>query len=483
MLTASDVAQALGGRPVPGLGRFTAVCQDSRLVTPGSLFVALRGETQDGHAFVGDALSRGATGLLVERVPEGQAAAALIDLRPGAQPAGVTPASPVVFIVNNSLGALQQLAAYWRRRQPAQVVGVTGSVGKTSTKEMIAAVLATRFRTLKSEKNLNNEIGLPLTLLRLTPRHQRAVLEMGMYDLGEIRQLCQMAMPKVGVVTNVGPSHLERLGSLQRIAQAKAELVEALPRDGVAVLNGDDPLVRDMAGRMRGDVFTFGQQPTCDLWADAVESHGLAGIRLRLHRGEHTVDVRSRLLGEHSVYTVLAAAAVGLVEKLSWSEIEAGLKRLPPRLRLVVTAGINGSTLVDDSYNSSPASALAALQLLSELEGRHVAVLGDMLELGAYEDEGHRLVGRRAATTVSRLVAVGHRAWLIGEEALAAGLPVGSVVLAVDNAQAIAALRASLQPGDRVLIKGSRGMKMEEIVAALRDPGAPAQNTVVAQRA
>jgi UDP-N-acetylmuramoyl-tripeptide--D-alanyl-D-alanine ligase len=290
--------------------------------------------------------------------------------------------------------------------------------------------------------------------------------------VGEIHQLCQVAEPRLGVVTNVGPSHLERLGSLDRVAQAKAELVEALPADGVAILNGDDLRVRAMASRMIGDVFTYGRQSDCDLWADDVESHGLYGISLRLHHLQESVFLRVPLLGEHSAYTVLAAAAVGLVEKLSWAEITAGLNLVPAQLRLVVAAGINGSTLVDDSYNSSPASALAALQLLSELDGSHVAVLGDMLELGAYEDEGHRLVGRRAAGVVSYLLVVGPRGRLIGVEALAKGMPTGSVSFAADNAEAIAALRARLQPGDCVLIKGSRGMKMEEIVTALRNPAA-----------
>jgi UDP-N-acetylmuramoyl-tripeptide--D-alanyl-D-alanine ligase len=472
MLTANDIAQALGGHPFPAVREFIAVCQDSRLVTPGSLFIALRGETQDGHVFIRDALSRGATGLLVERVPDGMAAGSVIDLRLGGQNPGIEPEPPIVFVVENSLRALQLVAHYWRRRHVAQVVGVTGSVGKTSTKEMIAAVLGTRFCTLKNEKNLNNEIGLPLTLLQLTSRHQRAVLEMGMYDVGEIHQLCQIAEPRLGVVTNVGPSHLERLGSLDRVAQAKAELVEALPADGVAILNGDDLRVRAMASRMIGDVFTYGRQSDCDLWADDVESHGLYGISLRLHHLQESVSLRVPLLGEHSAYTVLAAAAVGLVEKLSWAEITAGLNLVPGQLRLVVAAGINGSTLVDDSYNSSPASALAALQLLSELDGSHVAVLGDMLELGAYEDEGHRLVGRRAAEVVSYLLVVGPRGRLIGVEALAKGMPTGSVSFAADNAEAIAALRARLQPGDCVLIKGSRGMKMEEIVTALRNPAA-----------
>jgi UDP-N-acetylmuramoyl-tripeptide--D-alanyl-D-alanine ligase len=270
------------------------------------------------------------------------------------------------------------------------------------------------------------------------------------------------------VVTNVGPTHLERLGTVERIAQAKSELVQALPEDGWAVLNGDDPRVRSMAELARSGVLLYGQDPTCDLWADEVESMGLEGMRLRLHHGKESVYLRVPILGEHSVHTVLAAAAVALIHGLTWDEIDTGLSVMPEQLRLVVVPGRNGGTIIDDTYNSSPASALAALNLLSELDGRRVAVLGDMLELGSYENEGHKLVGRRAAAVVSRLVVVGPRARLIGNEALAAGMPAGAVTLAENNVQAAEILETLLAPGDFVLVKGSRGMKMEEIVQAIR---------------
>jgi len=375
--------------------------------------------------------------------------------------------TPVCLLVPDSLGALQQLADFWRTRHIVRAIAVTGSVGKTTTKEMLAAVLGQRYRVLKSERSVNTATGLPLALLRLTSAHERAVLEIGGgYELGEIAQLARIARPQVGVVTNVGPTHLERMGTIERIALNKAELVETLPEDGVAVLNADDPLVRAMASKAQGRVFFYGLTPDADLWANEIESRGLEGLRFRFHYGEEVVYARVSLLGRHSVHTALRAAAVGLIEGLSWQEIMDGL-RGAAQLRLVVVPGLNGSTLLDDTYNSSPASAIAALNLLDELEGRKIAVLGDMLELGSYEEEGHRKVGRRAMDVVELLVTVGPRGRIIAEEALDLGMDPGAVHLVEDNEAAVAYLRQVIAPGDAVLVKGSRGMTMEHIVSAL----------------
>ncbi len=348
------------------------------------------------------------------------------------------------------------------------MVGVTGSVGKTTTKELIASVLSRRFHTLKSEGNYNTEIGLPLTLLHLEPSHERAVLEMGMYALGDIAQLAAIARPHIGVVTNVGPVHLERLGTIERIAQAKSELPAALPEDGVAILNGDDPRVRAMAEKTKARVFFYGLDESCDLWASHIESKGLEGIRFLFHYGSEAVHAKVPLLGRHSVHTALAAAAVGLVEGESWGEIIDGLRNAT-QLRLMVVPGLRGSTILDDTYNASPASTIAALNLLEELEGRRIAVLGDMLELGTYEEEGHRKVGRRAMDVVALLVTVGKRARIIGQEALLCGMDRDRVFMTEDKEEAIAYLRQIVASGDIILVKGSRGMRMEEVVAALSD--------------
>jgi UDP-N-acetylmuramoyl-tripeptide--D-alanyl-D-alanine ligase len=380
---------------------------------------------------------------------------------------------PMCLMAKDSLKAFQSLAAFWRARFSPRIVGVTGSVGKTTTKEMIWSVLRKRFRTLKSWGSYNNEIGLPLTLLYLDSNHERVVLEIGMYALGEVAELAAIARPHVGVVTNVGPTHLERLGAIERIAQAKSELVEALPpasEGGAAILNGDDPMVRAMAEKTEAEVFYYGLDPTCDLWASHIESQGLEGVRFQLHHKGERLHVKIPLLGRHSVHTALAAAAVGLAEGESWEEIIAGLWDVTEQLRLVAVQGIKGSTILDDTYNASPASTIAALNLLEELPGRKIAVLGDMLELGDFEEEGHRKVGRRAVDVASILITVGPRGRIIGQEALACGMAEGDVFMIENNEQAIAHLRQIVSQGDIVLVKGSRGMKMEEIVAVLTAP-------------
>lgn len=476
-LTLADVTEGLTGQRPPGLGQkqtdsevVTAAVIDSRLACPGSLFVALKGEHEDGHDFVADAFQRGAIAAIVER--ELEIGCWKVDVRQSPFQFSVSSFQlPVCFLVEDSLKALQQVAAHWRRQHTPRVVGVTGSIGKTTTKEMIYGVLSQRFRTLKSQGNYNSETGLPLTLLKLTPSHQRVVLEMGMYDVGEIAELAAIAHPHIGVVTNVGPTHLERLGTIERIAQAKTELVEALPdggrpRYGVAILNGDDLRVRQMAAQTRAEVFYYGLDPTCDLWANDIESQGLEGVRFRFHHGSETIHAKVPMLGRHSVHTALAAAAVGLVEGQSWEEIIDGL-RGAAQLRLVVVPGLRGSTILDDTYNASPTSTIAALNLLEELEGRKIAVLGDMLELGSYEEEGHRKVGRRALDVAAVLITVGERGRLIAEEALAWGMEREKVFVEENNDSAIACLREMIAPGDIILVKGSRGMEMEEIVNEL----------------
>jgi UDP-N-acetylmuramoyl-tripeptide--D-alanyl-D-alanine ligase len=443
---------------------------DSRLAAPGCLFVALRGEHHDGHAFIPEAIAKGAVALIAEKAPPAEICVAL-DARVGLPVTGDRAlGAPLCLVVPDSLAALQRAAAHWRRQHHVRVIGITGSVGKSTCKEVIAAVIRQHFRTLKSEGNYNNEIGLPLTLLHLTDAHERVVLEMGMYDLGEIAHLATISMPQVGVVTNVGPTHLERLGTIERIAQAKAELPQALPsagEGGVAVLNADDEWVRAMAGQTQARVFTYGLAPSADLWADQIESQGLEGIRFRFHHGPETIHAQVPMLGRHSVHTALSAAAVGLVEGLSWEEIMAGLRDQSPQLRLMAVPGPRGSTILDDTYNASPASSIAALNLLEELDGRKVAVLGDMYELGPYEQEGHKIVGRRARDAVDVLIAVGQLGRTIGEEAMRTGMAARAVHLVETNAQAIDLIQMLIETGDIVLVKGSRGMEMEEIVAAL----------------
>jgi len=445
---------------------FRDVVIDSRLVTPGSLFVALQGERQDGHAFVSDAFARGAAGAIVERPMDGYVALSSTDCW---RVADLHP--PICILVPDAMSGLQRIAAHWRRLHTrCKVVGITGSVGKTTTKELVAAVLGRHYETVKSEGNYNNEIGLPLTLLDLSNSTERAVLEMAMYDIGEIALLANIALPAVGVVTNVGPTHLERLGTIDRIAQAKAELVQALPAEGAAVLNGDDPRVRAMAPKtLARRVLIYGSGPDVDLRATDVSVRGFRGVDFIMHYEGKAFPVETSLLGQHSVETALAAAAVGIVEGLTWDEIEDGLADPDARVRLKPVRGWNGSTILDDTYNASPASTGAALAFLAELPGRKIAVLGDMLELGSLEREGHWQVGRKAAETVTALFTLGALGRVIGESALAAGMDQAAVHMVEDRETIVASIRKVLDPNDIVLVKGSRGMAMEEIVAGLME--------------
>jgi UDP-N-acetylmuramoyl-tripeptide--D-alanyl-D-alanine ligase len=466
MLRLATIIEGITGRRPKGLEQvITDAAFDSRLVIPGGLFVALPGERHDGHEYVAEAFARGAIAALVDR-PMGPGFNVL-DLRGEFDPGSVS--LPLCLRVDSALLGLQAAAKHWRAQLPMRVIGITGSVGKSTTKELTAEILQRRYRTHKNRGNLNNEIGLPISLLQASSAHDRAVLEMGFYVPGEIALLCDIARPQVGVVTNISEVHLERAGSLEAIVRGKRELVENLPPapEGVAILNIDDPLVRGMAPHTRARVFYYGLSQEADLWASEVEGLGLEGVRFRLHHLGETFHVRVPLLGQHSVHTTLRAAAVGLTEGMSWDEIIAGLTRTHSQLRLVAVSGPGGSLLLDDTYNAAPPSVLAALKLLEELEGRHIAVLGDMLELGEFEERGHRLVGARAAEVVDELVTVGQRARWIGEEALRAGLPETGLATLPDSKAAVEYLRGRIGHGDVVLIKGSRGVRMDEIVSEL----------------
>lgn len=457
-----------------GLGE---VVTDSREAGPDRLFLALAGERTDGHNFLADVIARGARGALVTReAVEARREAlsgvsrpwAIVDPATGEGLHDAPPDACLLIAVDDPLMAVQRLAVYHRRQLAPTVVGVTGSVGKTSTKEVAAAVLSRRYRTLKSKRSFNSEATLPTTLLRLAGDHQVAVLEMGMWAPGEIRFLADIARPHVGIVTNVGPSHLERMGSLEAIANAKAELPESLPPDGVCILNADDPLVAAMADRTRARVFTYGRSAGADLRAESVEGFGLGGIAFTAHHAGASVALRLPTVGRHSVYAALAAASAGLVLGLSWHEIAEGLSDPEAHPRVNVVAAPGGVTLIDDTYNAAPSSTLAALDLLADLPGRKLAVLGDMLELGSAERRGHHEVGRRAAEVAEALVTVGPRGAWIADAAREAGMPAAQIVACATNEAAVAALRPLLREGDYVLVKGSRGMEMEHIVAALR---------------
>ncbi len=468
MLTLADVLEALTRRRPAGASTvITEAAVDSRQVIPGGLFVAIPGERTDGHEYVADAFQRGASFALIQREIAGGFRTLNLLAAPETFPSAEALTPPLCLRVENTVAALQQIARFWRRQKDVRVIGITGSVGKSTTKEAVAEVLGIRYRTLKNPGNLNNEIGLPLTLLRLGPGYERVVLEMGFYVPGEIALLCDIAQPQVGIVSNVGTVHAERAGSQEAIFRGKSELVQALPADGVAILNYDDPWVRKMAELTKARVLFYGLDPAAELWADEVEGMGLDGIRFRLHYHRETLYVRLPMLGQHSVHTALRAAAAGLVEGLTWQEILEGLRTGQTQLRLTAVRIPGGALLLDDTYNASPESTLAALNLLAELEGSRVAVLGDMLELGPYEKQGHEMVGIRAAQVAERLVTVGPRGRLIAAAARRAGMRSDKVTEFATSEEAVPYLRKSLSGKDVVLVKGSHGVHMERIVMAL----------------
>lgn len=473
MLKLGNILEALTGQRADAHAQpITDASTDSRHIIPGALFIAIKGSQTNGHDFVEEAFARGAIAALIER-PVGNGLNYL-DLRHPASSLEIENLElPICLHVENTITALQIIAEFWREQLDIRVVGITGSVGKSTTKEVAAEVLSTKFRTIKNPGNLNNEIGLPMSLLRLTEEHERAILEMGFYVPGEIALLSKIAKPQVGMITNISHVHLERAGSLEAIVQGKGELVESLPPapEGVAILNYDEPLVREMASRTQARIFNYGLSPQADLWASEIEGLGLKGVRFVIHYQGDVLHIKVPLLGRHSVHTALRAAALGLVEGLSWGEIVRGLQTSNTQLRLVTVQGPGGALMLDDTYNAAPSSVIAGLNLLAELDGRRIAVLGDMLELGEFEERGHRMVGVRAAAVADELVTVGKRARWIAEEAILSGLAKSKVTELDDKDKAIKYLLDLIGKGDVVLIKGSRSMEMDRIVAALEVEG------------
>lgn len=447
--TLQEVEKATGGRllyPVVDDSVFSQVETDTRAITEGALFVALKGETFDGHDYVLQAKERGAAGAVVA------------EDRPEYKQEGFA-----VVIVTDTRKAYQDLARFHRRRFSIPVIAVTGSVGKTSTRSMIAAVLSQKYRVLQTEKNFNNEIGLPKTLLQLTPEHEACVVEMGMRGLGQIAKLAAIAEPDIGVVTNVGKSHIELLGSQDNIARAKSELVRALSEDGVAILNQDDSYVAAMADLCRGKVVGYGIESNAAIRASRVVCSE-KGLRFACRCFDQVMDIHMPLIGSHNVYNALAAIAVGRVLGLTEHQLQKGLSEyrgMPMRQELI---HLGEYTFINDAYNANPASMSEALKSLALLtKGRKIAVLGGMLELGDWTVREHEKIGAEAAELgLDALITMGSPASYIADAARKNGL--GAVYTAQDHAGAADCLRQIIQPGDTVLLKGSRGFAMEKIL-------------------
>jgi UDP-N-acetylmuramoyl-tripeptide--D-alanyl-D-alanine ligase len=422
---------------------------DSRDVSPGSMFVALRGATNDGHEFIAAAIGAGAIAVLAERL--------------------VVETDVAQLIVPDTRAALGAFAYHRMVASRVKVVGVTGSVGKTTTKDMIAAVLARRYNVLKTEGNLNTYTGLPMTAALLAPEHEVFVAEYAMSAAGEIAELCRMAPPDIAVVLNVGHAHVGLLGSIEAVASAKQEMVEGLGPAGNAVLNADDARVAAMAGASRGEVefFSVAGDKRAGARAEAVQLEGLQGSHFDLVLGGRRLPVRIHIPGTHSVANAVAAAAVGHLCDVAPEQIAAALGAIQPAHgRMEVRAGRRGSVVIDDAYNSSPAAVEAALDVLFEAaERKHIAVLGDMLELGGQSVDLHIGIGR-AAASCDLLVAIGEYADDILRGAAEAGMQSDRMARARDAAQAVELVEPHLERA-AVLVKASRGLALEHVVAGL----------------
>jgi UDP-N-acetylmuramoyl-tripeptide--D-alanyl-D-alanine ligase len=459
-LTAGAAAAACHGRLLGGgaatpLSTFSS---DTRALRAGETFIALVGPRFDGNDFAGEAAARGARAVVVSRA-EAALAARWPDL--------------VVILVDDTLAALQALARHVRRVSAARVVAITGSTGKTTTKDATASLLSTRFRTVRSRGNLNNEIGLPLSLLGLQAGDEVAVVELGMNRAGEISKLVAIAEPDVRVWTNVGTAHLAAFGSMDAIAAAKAEVLEGADAHTVFVANADDPRVMARAAGFPGRTMTFGIERDADVRATKVRDRGLDGQEAELVTPAGSLPIALRLPGRGHLANVLAAVAVALHFGLTPGEIARGVLELSPAPhRGEVLTLANGIRVFDDCYNSSPGALAGSLEIVAATaaHGRKIAVLGEMLELGPQSEDLHRELGRRAAQAgLAALVTVGGApARALGEAAQAAGLAPGAVVHAADSEDAAGRVRALLGAGDLVLVKGSRGIGLERVVERLK---------------
>ena len=443
--TLREALEAMEGRYFGDPARLgdavTLVTSDSRQVVGGALFIALKGARVDGHSFMKACLEKGAAACVTERVPAD----------------GETPA----ILVDSTVAATGRLAAWYRSGFSIPVIGITGSVGKTTTKEMISAVLAERYRTHKTQKNLNNELGVPWTLLQMEPRHQVSVVEMGISSFGEMRRLTRMVRPDIAVFTLIGDAHLEFLGDREGVLRAKSEIFEGMGPQGLAILNGDDPLQATCAAEMRR--VTYGLSKGCDVRGEAVRNLGEAGMACTVRHAKGTFELRIPAFGSHLVSAALAASAVGLALGLTDEEIARGITRFQTvgdRARVIHTPAI---TMIADCYNANPNSCRAAVDSLMGLEGkRKVCILGDMLELGDQTRALHSDVGAYAARSGADLVVgCGPLAADICRGAEAAG---AQVRYYPEKAALMEEIDALLLPGDCVLIKASRGMAFEDIV-------------------
>jgi UDP-N-acetylmuramoyl-tripeptide--D-alanyl-D-alanine ligase len=479
MFTLNDILQGSADKarvyhhsaPDPNLV-FHAAHHDSRQIEPGDLYIAIKGQKVDGHRFISTVAQSGALGVLCS------------------EPATDVPQDFLQIVVPDVIEALHATAHMRTQRQPETTyIGITGSNGKTSTKDAVATVLSRQAPILKTHASYNTEVGYPLTLLRLEPQHRYAVLEMGAQWVGELTWLCTIHRPDWSLITNVGTSHIEFFGSQERIVQAKSELVQALTPTGIALLNYDDTNVRAMSHKTQARIIYYGQGEGADIRATEIDGDALRGHTFTLSaRGEQT-RIQLHLPGEHGITIALAAAATGIAAGLPLEEIRIALEELlPAKRRGEIKPGPNNSTLIDDSYNASRQSILAIAQTMHKAQiasgGKRWAVLGDILELGTHAREEHALTGATLASLVDNIIAIGDQARFYVEGALEAGMPIdhvsyfladitNKVELEAAKRNAADLLLAQVQPNDLVLLKASFGIGMDTLLAMLQSSDSP----------
>jgi len=462
ILTIEEVLKATGGKLLQGKGNafFQGISTDSRTVAEGELFVALKGPRFDGHHYAVEALAKKAGGVLIEEDQVG-------DIRWNGY------RSRAVIAVKDTLYALGDMARDWRRKYGTPVVALTGSNGKTTTKEMIAACLETTFPILKTEGNLNNLIGVPLTLLTLTEKERVVVLEMGMNVPGEIRRLTEMAEPDVGLITNIQKVHLEGMGSLERLKEEKGELFRKMRRDGTILVNQDDSRVIELARDYPGQKITFGIEHPAEVMAKEIRLRGAEGTSFTLILEREIMEIHLRLLGRHFVPNALSAMAVACLFGVEVKEAKEALENFQPfpmRMEVVLLKG--GEILINDAYNANPDSVELALETLVEAKGkgRAIAVLGDMLELGEFTKEAHQRIGQKVSElSIDFLLAFGEEAPVVVESAICYGFPMERARIVESHSGALSILRRMIKSGDWILVKGSRRMGMEKIVEGLTE--------------
>lgn len=457
----SEIVRLVNGQLVNGSAEYVVrgVSTDSRSLSRGDFFIPLPGDKYNGHEFILEALKGGACGFFTRRWNE------QIKITVGPELDNET----IVIKVPDTLKALQDLAKNNRQQLDVDTVGITGSTGKTSTKDMLASILSEDREVVSTEKNYNNEIGVPLTVLQANGKTEAIVVEMAMRGLGQIRELAKIARPTIGLVTNVGKTHFELLGSEESIAQAKSELVEAIPSDGTVVLNNDDLWTEKLKiVASAGHIVTYGLSNSADLTARQIMLDSFGKSSFELISGDQSIFINLPVLGRHNVYNALAASAAAITLGCSLANIKRGLEKCTlSEMRMQIFTTVDGITILNDAYNASPASMRAALTTLRDIanESRKIAILGDMLELGKLSDISHFEIGELAQTVgIDFLITVGQKSRRIAEGALGKGMDVKKIFSCTNPDEVNEILTAKVKSGDVVLIKASRGMQLEKVV-------------------